>query len=708
MRFTTTLALFAVSLLCAQSIIAQQDELFIPREIQRTYEEQTRSKDGKPGPNYWQNTVDYDIDVSVDPAERILSGTAAIEYFNNSPDDLTRIVLRLYGNVLKKGGIRDDAASPDEVHDGVEVAALKVNGTEIDLGNRRQARTVGTNMYVFLPEALTSGESMSIEVDWSQNISNRDGRQGFADSTSAFVAYWYPQMAVYDDIYGWDNLQYTYQAEFYNELANFDVSIEIPENYTVWATGVMQNPDAVLPSAKLEMFNEAKESDETVQILTEDEAASGFEYKSGKWEFKADEVTDFAFAFSDHFAWGASSQLVDGERVLIHAAYPTNGRADYSEIVQMHRKIMRHLSEDVPGIPYPYPTFTAYIGLRGGGMEFPMMANNDGPGTRVSIHEMFHTYFPMYVRVNERRHAWMDEGWADFSDALVAYRHFGDNELPINAEFSDRVRGTIGTGSDLPLITQTRYLDGSNYGYASYPLPAMVFWLLYDELGDEVFFNCLRTYIREWAMKSPSPYDLFYTFERVSGRDLTWFWQPYFFEFGHSEIGIASGSSKQVVINNNGAKPVPIVAEFNYKDGSVETQTVKMSEWISKGTYKLKIPNSSELRYVSINKYIPDVDIEDNMYPPLPEIYKTVDLTGITGKYYLEQYRLDLYLTEVDGVLEMSIPSQGSAENVIPLQTDEFETLDGSFRFIIDRTDGEPTGMTAFYYGNEFSLVKTE
>ena len=698
--------LFALIFIGANTLIAQG--IFVPAEMQMAYENNTRSYDGKPGPNYWQNSSDYQISVEVDPVARMISGSSAIEYFNNSPDALSEILIRLYSNVSKAGAARDERISETEITDGVQISKCTLNGGEIDLDSRGTARLRGTNLYIFLPEPLEPGQSMNLTFDWEQEISNADGRQGYIDSTSAFIAYWYPQVAVYDDIFGWDNLQYTYQSEFYNDLANFDVSITLPPDYTVWATGELKNASDVLQAEQFDLFNKALNSEMTVDILTLDDINSGYTHKSGTWEYEAKNVTDFAFGFSSTFAWSAAICKVEDRNVLVNAGFPADQPDRYTSVVDLHTGAMKHLSEDIPGVPYPYPTYSAFMGLRGGGMEFPMMANNNGPGIRVSIHEMFHTYFPMYVRVNERRHAWMDEGWADFMDALVAYRFFGDNAEPVNAEFSGRIDGGIGTWSDLPLITQTRYMDWSNYGYASYPLPAMVYWLLLDHLGDEVFFNCLRTYINDWAMKAPSPYDFFNTFERVSGQDLDWFWNPWFFQFGHPEVGVLSGNGKKIEVQSTGIKPVPVKVECHYNDGTTASLEADMNVWKKGSTHKFKVPNGKELRYAIVNKNIPDFDRTNNIFPSIGEIYQGQDFSALTGTYLFERYRLNVYLQERDGGLELIIPRQGTQVYLLPKEDGTYITSEGSYEIEMQSDDEGTKGMLIRSGSNEFDFVKVQ
>ena len=426
--------------------VSAQSTLHIPKEIQKAYTNGTRSKDGKPGPKYWQNFVAYNIEVSVTPETRGIDGKETVVFTNNSPDNLSSIVIRLYYDVFKKGNERGMEVNVEDIGDGVEIKAVSVNGNAYDLNDRKLIRRQGTNMLVSLPAPLKPGEKVTLGFEWAQKVPLTVRRTGAIDSTSFFVAYWYPQVSVYDDVFGWDLINYTFDTEFYNNLGSYDVTITAPDNFLVWATGTLENSQAVLPAEIYKKYNQAKTSDDVVHVVTPDELKT-LKLKSGTWHYKANEVSDFAFAISDHYSWDALAQKVSGKDVLISTAFPATQADKYTEVTKIQQKTMKHFSEDVPGVPYPYPAFTTFIGLRGGGMEFPMMANNAGPGQGVTIHEMFHTYFPMYVRINERRFAWMDEGWADFATALVTHNYFrkeGDN-TSFYGQLKPGMQGMIGS-----------------------------------------------------------------------------------------------------------------------------------------------------------------------------------------------------------------------------------------------------------------------
>ena len=552
------LLLTGLSILLTTFIINAQSKLHIPKEIQKAYAKETRSKDGKPGVNYWQNTVDYKIDVKVSPETRVIDGKEAIVYTNNSPDKLSNIVIRLYYDVFKKGNKRGMEVNADDVGDGVDIKGLSVNGVTYDLDSTEIVSRRGTNLDIKLSEPLEKGDKVNLKFEWEQKVPLTLRRTGVKDSTSFFIAYWYPQVAVYDDVFGWDRIDYTFETEFYNNLANFDVNITAPDNFLVWATGTLENSANVLPSDIHMRYTKAKTSNELINVVTADDLKS-LKLKSNTWHYKASEVSDFAFAMSDHYQWDALSQKVSGNDVLINSAFPTGKADQYTKVTKVQQKTMKHFSEDIPGIPYPYPVFTTFIGLRGGGMEFPMMANNAGPGEGVTIHEMFHTYFPMYVRINERRFAWMDEGWATFVTALVEYKYFNDEKdsTSLYANFKFGMQGMTGSIGDLPTVTSSQYM-GNNLGYHSYSLPAFTYALLYQHLGEEKFLETFREYIRRWAKKSPTPYDFFYTFEDVSGEDLSWLWDSWYFKMGYPDVAIESFTDGKLVIKRLGDRPIPI------------------------------------------------------------------------------------------------------------------------------------------------------
>ncbi len=686
--------LIILGLYISGSTLAQEKRFFMPREIKAAYEAGTRAYDGKPGPNYWQNTVDYQIEARVEPETRQIEGVEKVTYHNNSPEDLNVLVVRLYYDVFRKANPRDSRVNPEDISDeGVELKSILLNGQEVNLESQQVQRS-GTNLYIRLTEPIKKGESIEMEASWVQYIPLTNRRTGVADSTSFFVAYWYPQISVYDDVFGWDVEDYTLRTEFYNNLANFDVTISAPESFTVWATGVLQNPDEVYPENVLAQYNKALDSEETVQILQASDLEGGYQNASGTWRFKAEEVSDFAFALSDHYLWDAAIQKVDGRDVLISSVFPDQDAAQYAELTATQQKIMKHFSEDFPGIPYPYPRFTSFMGLQGGGMEFPMMAYNQNENLGLTAHEMYHTYFPMYVRINERRFAWMDEGWAEYITAVVTERYWKDNQEPLFSNYTSSIQGVVGTYEDLPLITSSQFFDGGNYGYSAYPLPGFIYSVLHHHLGDETFLKAYQEYIRRWAKKSPTPYDFFYTFEDVSGEDLSWLWKPWFFEYGGVDVKVEAFKGDQLTISNLGKRPVPIQVDIRYQDNKEEKLILSASTWKDGSTQKLNIPNAKQVKTLSVNAGVVDGDIMDNFYPSLQEQVKGFDIPeGVFGSYLIQNYNIEMSVEKDEGLLLMRIPAAGMENYLMPQEDGRFASLDKMVLINFKAEDNQITGM---------------
>ena len=696
MKIKTILA--GISFLLITCLINAQSELHIPKEIQKAYKNDTRSKDGKPGIKYWQNSVAYDIDVVVTPETRTIDGKETIVFINNSPDELPTVVIRLYYDVFKKGNLRGMWVNEEDIGEGVNIKELTVNGEKYDMTNRDMVRRSGTNLTITLTEPLKSGGEVTLGFQWDQKVPLTVRRTGAIDSTSFFVAYWYPQVAVYDDVFGWDRINYTFDTEFYNNLANFDVNITAPDNFLVWATGTLENSSAVLPPKIHERYSRAKTSTELVKVVTKEDITY-LKLKSNTWNYKAVEVSDFAFAMSDHFLWDALSQKVSGNDVLISTAYPMAKEEDYAEVTLVQQKTMKHFSEDIPGIPYPYPAFTTFIGLRGGGMEFPMMANNDGPGKGVTIHEMFHTYFPMYVRINERRFAWMDEGWADFVTALVTHKYFSEEGNPssLYSSFKIDMQNTIGTIGDLPTVTSSQYM-GNNYWYHSYDLPAFTYALLYQQFGEEKFLEVFREYIRRWAKKSPTPYDFFYTFEDVSGEDLSWLWESWYFKMGYPDVAIESYKNGKLVVKRVGERPVPVSVNVEYQtkvNGKPKTYAtiVRPSVWQDGNkSLTIKIPDGKHVESLTVNSDMPDFYELDNYFPPLAERYKKLDLNkGVLGVYRLNEFPVDVFIAEKEGVFFYEDTLMSGY--LLPIDKNNFIMADGTVELGFKEEAGKVVGI---------------
>lgn len=679
-------------LLISTLLFGQNFDIHVPKEIKQAYNNGTRDISGKPGEKYWHNTADYTLKVTVNPETRGISGSGSIVYYNNSPNTLNRIVIRLYYDVFKKGNERGMEVNTEDIHDGVNISNFKIDGQDYPMDNPRAVNRNGTNMVINLMKPIPTGGKVMVSMDWEQKVPLTVRRTGAKDPTSFFIAYWYPQVSVYDDIFGWDYINYTFDTEFYNNLGNYDVTINAPDNFLVWSTGELQNAEDIFPKDILERYNQAKTSVKTIHVVDSTDLES-LKLKSGSWHYKASEVSDFAFAMSDHYAWDAASQKVEGKPVFIGTAFPANEAARYEDVTAIQQKTMMHFSQDIPGVPYPYPVFTTFIGLNGGGMEFPMMANNGGPGRGVTIHEMFHTYFPMYVRINERRWAWMDEGWADFATSIVSHKFF--EEPNPNSSFISDMKPSLnsmsGTIGDLPTVTSSQYM-GNNYGYHSYGLPSFTYAMLYYHLGEELFLKCYREYINRWAKKSPTPYDFFFTFEDVSGQDLNWLWEPWYFGFGYSDVAIKSFDKGVLTIENKGTRPVPITVSIEYEDGKSDYQIYSAKKLAQSKEFQVEIDKPKKVKSIKVNKDIVDTEFMDNFHPSLDEIYEEFNIDeNIIGSYRANEYPVSIVLEKKGKILAISIPEAG-IEGFLTPDKENFVSIDDGLYLEFTKTDGKITG----------------
>jgi len=305
----------------------------------------------------------------------------------------------------------------------------------------------------------------------------------------------------------------------------------------------------------------------------------------------------------------------------------------------------------------------------------------------------------MYVRTNEKRFAWMDEGWADFTTTFIINNFFNPDDSPPFSGFGTQL-GTLGTISDVPLITSTQFMDNTNYGYTAYPLPAFLYSVLYDHLGDELFKKCLREYIRRWATKSPTPYDFFYTFENVSGQDLSWFWKPWFFDYGNVDVSIESYKNGKLSVVNKGTRPVPISIDIKYKDGSTDYKSYSAKSWGEEKRFKTKLARAKEIESFSVNGDLPDGDILDNFEPSLKELYASSIPEDMLGVYRLNEFPASVKISKKEGILHFSIVEGGFANYLLPKE-EGYQTLDGQMNVSFEIEGGKHVGLALKFGGNQ-------
>jgi hypothetical protein len=513
------------------------------------------------------------------PPDRTVRGTERIVYINNSPDTLPSLGIKLFLNIHKPGAPRNGGADSLYLTSGVHIDAFAVNGQATPWGS--DANTF-TNRHVRLPAPLLPHDSVTLAFDWHYEISRESNREGMIDSTTWFLAYFYPRVAVYDDYNGWDTMDFTDQQEFYSDFNDYDVTLKVPANYVVWGTGTLVNPEAVLQPAPLQRFRASLTSDTTIHVATRAELAARsvtVQAPVNAWHFTATNVPDMAFNLSDHYVWDAGSVVVDDatrRRASVQAAY-NDTSADYHHMVRFARNALDFLSHSWPGVPYPYEKTTIVQGFAG--MEYPMMANDESYADTVfsafvAEHEIAHTYFPFYMGINETRYGFMDEGWATTFEYLMNVPKLGrERATTFFQQF--RVSGWINDPSpleDLPIITPGDMLKNVAYGNNAYGKPALGYLALKDMLGDAAFRTALHGFIDRWHGKHPIPWDFFNSVNDITGRNLNWFWNNWYFSNNYIDLAVRgvtkSAGGYSVALENIGGMAAPVDLLVRYTDGT--------------------------------------------------------------------------------------------------------------------------------------------
>jgi hypothetical protein len=398
----------------------------------------------------------------------------------------------------------------------------------------------------------------------------------------------------------------------------------------VWGTGTLTNAAAVLQPDILSRFQHSLVSDSAIRVATRDDMAAKRVTAAGPvnaWHFTATNVPDVAFNLSDHYVWDAGSVVVDDaarRRASVQAAY-NDTSADYRHMVRYGQHALDWLSHNWPGVPYPYEKTTIVQGFAG--MEYPMMANDESYADTVfsrfvAEHEIAHTYMPFYMGINETRYAFMDEGWATTFEYLIGTADLGkERATSFFQEF--RVNGWINDPSpleDLPIITPADALHGGAYGNNAYGKPALGYLALKDMLGDDLFRRALHGYMERWHGKHPLPWDFFNSVNDITGRNLDWYWNRWFFGNGYIDLGIAevrkSGTKYVVALDNVGGYPAPVDVLATYADGSTETVHATSAIWEANARRAtVSVPGRKALREVALSGGIwVDADSSNNRW----------------------------------------------------------------------------------------------
>ncbi|NGP87587.1 M1 family metallopeptidase [Fodinibius halophilus] len=611
----------------------------IPTSFFNAVELGTRTMSGEPGPDYWTQRAHYDIDAELIPSDTLLKGSSTITYYNNSPDTLGTLFMELAQNLHKKGVQR---SGNQEVTGGVtlhKVAANDKDLSQLPSPNAPSGYYVnGTQMVVRPNQPLAPGDSMTISVDWDFKIpqAGADGRMGYSKDNLYYIAYWYPQMRVYDDVNGWFTDPFTGNAEFYHDFANYNVDITVPEQWMVGATGKLRNSKSILTQNIHQRLSRAHKSDSVIHVVTKEDFGSvtkSTDNNKVTWNFQAQDVRDFAFSVTKESLWDATRASVgdrdgDGNEDFssINAIY-RNSAPLWTNAAKFTRNAITFLSE-YTHMPYPWPHMTSVEGggIIGGGMEFPMITIiGDYKGRpaqslyAVIAHELAHMWVPMQISTNERRYAWMDEGTTTFNENQAKKSYYPDKQ---NFDISDMQSYLRITYSDAegPIMRWSDYhYNGFAYGVASYPKPATMLVSLRNYLGEETFNKAYRTFLDRWQYKHPYPWDMFNTFEDVAGQDLDWFWRSWYYETWTLDHAVAEvttdENSSRIIIHDNGLAPMPANIEITLADGSTIMRKVPVEKWL-KGATKAIVTVDGQATKVVIDpdKLYPDNNRENNRW----------------------------------------------------------------------------------------------
>lgn len=612
---------FLVISVFLSGLVYAQNPLPVPAEIQAAYQKGTRDISGKPGPKYWQNTANYDLKVNFNPASRELKGTVDVVYYNNSPDTLKQLWFKLYPNLYKKGVPRNTRFNDRDLNDGVSISSFQSNGQEVD---QKAINIDGTNMQVAIAP-LAPGKHLKLKISYKYELNKGSHmRTGQVDEGSHFVAYFFPRIAVYDDIDGWNKYPYTGDLEFYNDFCNFKGEITVPKDFVVWATGDLLNAKQVFKKPIADRLAKAEKSDEVVDVINDQDLANKAvtaDQPFLTWKFDAKNVTDFVFATSDHYLWKSTSLVVDpktGRRTRVDAAFNPIHK-DYYEVIDFARKAVHAMSYTFPKWPFPYNHETIFDGLDQ--MEYPMMVNDNPVEKRedaitLTVHEIFHTMFPFYMGTNETKYAWMDEGWATIGEWVIA--PMIDTTMVDEYGIAPTAKSS-GTKDDSPIITLSPDLKGAATFTNSYPKPGLGYLFIKDYLGDELFTKALHHYITQWQGKHPMPFDFFYSMNEGSGKNLDWFWDRWFFSEGVTDLALdpinKESDGYSITVLNKSIKPLPVDLLLTYDDGSTETIHKSIGVWEHEPSkISVKVTTSKNLKKVVLGSaHVPDKDKSDNV-----------------------------------------------------------------------------------------------
>jgi hypothetical protein len=609
-----------------------------------------RDATGAPGPDYWQQRADYTIVAALDTTARSITGTVTVRYTNNSPDTLRFVWMQADQNLFRPGSKGDMLYPPDARNSsggfagGYTLSEVTVGGAPVT------PKVDDTMMRLDLADPIAPhGGTTTIVIRYQFRVPDKGSDRMGRDGTLFEIAQWYPRMAVYDDVRGWNTDPYLGQGEFYLEYGDIDYTVTVPAGFIVAGSGVLQNPGDVLSDQTRQRLAKAIISSNVVPIRTAAEvAAEGRTATPGNktWHFRAKNVRDVAWAAAPDFRWDATS--VRGVLCQAYYQWPKAG-PEWEQAAENTQWTIRTYSELLT--PYPYPQATSVAGTVSG-MEYPMFVmdgytDNDSPGDvfRVNDHEHGHEWFPMIVGSNERRYGWMDEGINTYFNSFSQERRYGAElkswppGMDSWVSFLGSWVQTLMAGIDQPLMTAPDHMSSDALGNDAYEKPAAVLLALRDHvIGPDAMDRAMREYVHRWSYKHPTPGDFFRTVENVSGQDLSWFWREFFYSTDVLDIGIdsvatrgaagadsAGGMTAAVYLRRHTSLVFPVELRLKLANGATQDARFPADIWSRGPAADVRIVVPAQVvgarlwpDRTAIPDLRPDNDVWGDAPPPVP------------------------------------------------------------------------------------------
>ncbi|MGZ3944632.1 MAG: M1 family metallopeptidase [Mucilaginibacter sp.] len=675
-----------------------QHKVFDPLFYKGQQGNEYRTGGGAPGVKYWQNRADYKLSVTLDTAKHRVTGTTIITYTNNSPDALGFLWLQLDQNLFREDS-RGQAASP--VDAGRFNIAAFTQGDEIksisiiqDKKTEKASYDVtDTRMRIDLKNALKSqGGVIQIKIEYAFDVPeygiDRMGRVKTKNGWIYEMAQWYPRMEVYDDVTGWNTIPYLGGSEFYLEYGNFDYTVTAPSNLVVVGSGELLNPAEVLTPKILARVNAAKGSDKTVMIKDSVDLkdASSYPAKASlTWHFSCTNARDVSWAASKAFLWDAARiNLPSGKKSLAQSVYPieSKGMKAWSRSTEYVKACIELYSQE--WFEYTYPVATNVAG-NVGGMEYPgivfcSMRSREGGLWEVTNHEFGHNWFPMVVGSNERKYAWMDEGFNTFINK-VDTKVFNNGEYYEKADIEKGAPAMFAPGMDA-IMNVPDVIQANNLGFAAYEKPGLGLTILRDQiLGEKRFDYAFRTYVKRWAFKHPTPWDFFHSMDNAAGEDLSWFWNEWFVNNWNDDQGVKSieyiendpSKGSLITIENKGQMALPAIIDVKEENGKVSRVNLPAEIWQRGGEWTFRFKSTSKIVYVILDPdhIQPDTNPENNAFSG-QQMDKTVTASSVIKAYFDAIGGID----RVKDIKDLTTTSEGTIQGTQIIRSNNYKMSD--------------------------------